>query len=134
MSENRKSWHVYQLNDCDWWLAPSLEEACSAALIEYGDDTTMIEGAHELTDAELDRLKFRFGDGKEWQCECGVTLQDGDARCSQADMRWNGQAWEHYHGYPAGHVTMRDRSSFREELERRIKAGPRIEMFASTEA
>lgn len=98
--------------------------APNAALIEYGGDTEMIEGAHELTDAELDKKKFRLGDGKEWECECGLKLQDGDARCVQPDMRWNGQAWEHHHGYPIGHVTMRDRISFREELERRIKAGP----------
>jgi hypothetical protein len=127
-------WHVYKLNDCDWWLAPSLEEACIAALIEYGGDNEMIDGAYQLSDAQLDKAMFRLGDGDEWECECGLKVQGGDARCCQADMRWNGSAWEHHHEYPVGHVAMRNKITFREELARRVKAGPEIEMFASTEA
>ena len=26
-------WHVYQINDCDWWLARSMDEAKEAAKI-----------------------------------------------------------------------------------------------------
>jgi len=34
-----------------------------------------------------------------WKCPCGATmfLPDGD-------WRFNGKEWEHYHGYPVGHL------------------------------
>ena len=40
-----------------------------------------------------------------WQCECGVE-GTADEIGGRADMRWNGQAWEHHHRYPIGHVRM----------------------------
>lgn len=49
---------ICQLNDCDWWIGESLE-ACKADYIaETGDPDTVDDDAHELTEAELERLTF----------------------------------------------------------------------------
>lgn len=121
-----KEWKVFKLNDCDWYVARSLEEAIEAARTDYGNDPEMIEEPRELTQADLARAKFKL---EEWECECGTVLN-----ASGGDFRWNGDEWEHHHGYPIGHVVMRKTISFQEALERRIKEGlAKAEMFASTE-
>jgi hypothetical protein len=68
------AWSIYQINDCDWWVARSLNEAIVDALrgcyqMEVSDNPTLEElkafegaelcDAHELTAEEMDRLIFR---------------------------------------------------------------------------
>lgn len=49
---------IFQLNDCDWWIGPSLE-ACKKGYTEnYGDADGIQGDAHELDDEELNRLIF----------------------------------------------------------------------------
>lgn len=47
------------MNDCDWWIAPSLEEAVADVYKYYNcDDKYMVEEPRKLTAKELDSLKF----------------------------------------------------------------------------
>lgn len=49
---------IIQMNDCDWLIGESLE-ACKAEYIKnFSDDPIYSEDARELTDTELDTLKF----------------------------------------------------------------------------
>lgn len=64
---------VYAMNDfVEWYTAPTLPEAKAAAAAdcEYTVDEAEAEGlfdqAHELSDAELDRLRFIDDDGSTW--------------------------------------------------------------------
>lgn len=53
---------IYQLNDCEWWMAYSLEQAIETAIKQTGCtreevyDPEWADG--ELTDAQLDKLQF----------------------------------------------------------------------------
>jgi hypothetical protein len=122
------------MNDCDWWLARSPEEAIKDFLLHIGEVDDSDEVAETLTTEEMDRLQFwDTADQNEqsyehWKCECGA-MADGNCR-------WNGHAYEHCHGYPIGHVQMTNihRRSFDEELTKRIDGGiTSPEMFATAE-
>ncbi len=95
--------HIYRLNDYEWYMAPSLEEAITAAMQTTGssrEDVFTSDGSHlPLTDAELDTLRY----------------VDADEPGSD----------EPEEGWP--------NRSFREELAKRVAAGCGAEVFASTE-
>jgi hypothetical protein len=63
--------------------------------------------AGALIAAEIDRLQRQAASkppeavacAQEWRCECGAAPSP-----TSAAWRWNGQDWEHHHGYPIGHV------------------------------
>lgn len=127
---------IWQMNDCDWWLANTAREATASLLETYGmtlDDVSE-DTPRELSDADLARLTFWDDENRDpqdfshWKCECGAVA---DANC-----RWNGSAYEHHHGYPVGHVLMKNihARSFGEELARQLTSGDtRPRLFASTE-
>jgi hypothetical protein len=59
-------WKIFQLNDCDWWVARSLDEAKADYEKQCGpDDGWLYDDPHELTDADMDRLKMRDTDENE---------------------------------------------------------------------
>lgn len=51
-------WRVYRMDDCDWWVARTLEEAKASYKHETGIDDEHMEDACELTDDEMQRLHF----------------------------------------------------------------------------
>ena len=53
-------WRVYRLNDCDWWVARTLEEAKADYLDTVGpmSDDEAFDDPHELSDEDMDRLKI----------------------------------------------------------------------------
>lgn len=131
-------WRVFKINDCDWWMACTLEQACDGYRDEYGvdgidvnpDDPPRVMTVEELDKLTfIDREKYDPMEPGQWECLCGC-----GERCTLAD-RWSGHAYEHSHGYPAGHCETRNihKRTFAEELARRIAAGPRVELFATTE-
>jgi hypothetical protein len=96
---------VFQMNDCDWWMAPSLTQAivgyvrhCGCTISDNPDAEELhrfegaeIDGARELTEAELD----------------SITYHPDEARAVSR--------------------------TFREELALRVAEGARSEIFATTE-
>lgn len=126
-------WKIFQMNEFDWWVARSMEEARESYQSETGADPELFEGARELNASEMANLTIKDDghnplDWSQWQCECGAV---GDSNC-----RWNGFAYEHPHPYPIGHVEMKcmTRRSYAEELERMIADGAvKVGLFATTE-
>lgn len=54
-------WRVYRVNDTDWMMARTLDEARSEYMRQTGCSVEdAFDGERELTDEEMDRLQFRF--------------------------------------------------------------------------
>ena len=52
---------VFKVNDCDWWMASTAEQAKSAAIEFYGDED-MVDEVEELTDEQLNSHTFHDED------------------------------------------------------------------------
>jgi hypothetical protein len=117
-------WRVYAVGDCDWWMGRSVDEVKEDVIIECGECD---DEPRQLTAKEMHRLKYSIDD-IDIVCECGAKLNE-----LSPDWRYEGDAWGHYHGYPIGHVSVPRFRTFADELARRIKEGPKVELFATTE-
>ena len=52
-------WKIYRVNDCDWWMARSIDELREEIRGEYGDDDYIQEDElRELTEDDLDTTFF----------------------------------------------------------------------------
>lgn len=59
---------IIQMNDCDWFIGESLGSCVADAMKNYYDgDSIYVEDARELTEGELDTMKFsdRSDDGQD---------------------------------------------------------------------
>lgn len=55
---------IYKLNDCDWWVGPTLQACIDDYIAECGDPEA-IDDPSELTDEELDTLQFTDTDEED---------------------------------------------------------------------
>jgi len=53
---------IIEMNDCEWWIGESLEACVKDYRENYNDDLFYSEDARELSEEELDRLKFTILD------------------------------------------------------------------------
>lgn len=129
---------IYRMNDCDWFVARSLEEAKESCLMEYDGEPDSVEDARELTDEEMNTLQFWLdednhhrGDLCHWKCHCGY-----QSTYPTKENRWNSKEWQHWHEESGTFVPMKNTSqiSFVEELGKHLAEGRPIPgLFASTE-
>ena len=51
---------IFKLNDCDWYAADDMESAIKQIMYDTGNicEDCVDSSAHELTDDEIDRLRF----------------------------------------------------------------------------
>ena len=51
---------IFKLNDCDWYAAEDMESAIRQIMYDTGNirEDCVDSSAHELTDDEMDRLRF----------------------------------------------------------------------------
>lgn len=65
-ADSASPWHVYEMNDCDWWLARSPDEARQSAVQYYGsqenNNDLVCAVPRELTAEEMDSLIY-YPDG-----------------------------------------------------------------------
>jgi hypothetical protein len=74
-------WRVYRLNDCDWWVARTLEEAKADFIQTVGSDWgNEFEDAEELSEADMERLQFIDTDEDERPLGTKTSFRDELAR------------------------------------------------------
>lgn len=104
---------IYRINDCDWWMAESKEQAIAdyRKNIEDDPDYSNPEEVEEISDEDMDRLRFVYHDVSE------------------------NELVEYRQRFQSIGVEMDDRNSvsFREEFRLQTKDGAKSSLFASTE-
>lgn len=101
---NETTMKVFRMNDCDWWMAPTLTQAVVAYVRHCGCTISDNPDTEELK-------KFE-----------GAEL-DGPCELSEAELESHNYIDER----------LRESHSFKVELEKRIREGARSEIFATTE-
>lgn len=79
---------IFEMNDCEWWRAPSLEEAITAMMDQCGtkrEDIVREGYPRELTDAELDTLKYVESEPDTEEPEAGWPERTFREQCKDAE-------------------------------------------------
>lgn len=82
----QETWNVYEMNDCDWWLARSPQEAINDAAKYYGckpdDEELVATTPRKLSDDELAELQYHLddnhtGDTHSFKAELNKRIKSG---------------------------------------------------------
>ncbi|HYF35129.1 MAG TPA: hypothetical protein VD994_07575 [Prosthecobacter sp.] len=58
---------VFKINDCDWYMANTLDEAVALAIAETGlPRDEAVDDPRELSEEAMNRLQFVNPDGSKW--------------------------------------------------------------------
>lgn len=59
---------IFAMNECDWMAGGDLESCVQRFLADYAGDLSReeaLDGEHELSESDMDRLKFGDEDGQK---------------------------------------------------------------------
>ncbi|QNH21197.1 hypothetical protein HEP73_02109 [Xanthomonas sp. GW] len=76
---------IFRIDDCDWWIGEDAESVLAAVKDETGMEAEDLEDFHEISDDDMDRLKFvdtdegerTIGDPRTFRQQLAIEVAQG---------------------------------------------------------